>query len=87
MNRSGSSPRDLVILTVVGCLGLAAVGGFGGAVSCQVANRQDCGEAWKAGVAGALMAATTGGTLLAQLDGRRRNEEAVEPLPRRPGEG
>lgn len=87
MNRPGPSPRDLVILTVVGCLGLAAVGAFGGAVSCQVANRQDCTESWKAGVAGALMAATTGGTLLAQLDSRRRNEEAVEPLPRRPGEG
>lgn len=86
--RPASSARDLVIVTVVGCLGLAAVGGFGGAVSCQLANRQDCGDAWKAGVAGALMAATTGGTLLAQLEGRRRQEEeAADPLPQRPGDG
>lgn len=89
MNRPGPCVRDLVIVTVVGCLAMAAVGGFGGAVSCQATGKQDCAEAWKAGVAGALMAATTGGTLLAQLEGQRRRQEdePLDPLPDRPGRG
>jgi hypothetical protein len=38
------------------------------------------GDCRKAAGAGALAAATTGGTLLAQLDGRRRDpEQLAEP--------
>lgn len=72
------NPQELVTLTVVGCLALAAVGGFGGAISCQLAKRNDCSKEWAAGVAGALMAATTGGTFLAQLQ-RKRGEGEDEP--------
>lgn len=66
--------RELISVTVALCLGLAAAGGFGGAIYCQVQSG-DCLETWKAAGAGALAAATTGGTLLAQLDGRKRDPE------------
>lgn len=71
------SCRDLICGTVALCLGTAAVGGFVGAVQCQ-SRGGDCQEAWKAAGAGALTAATTGGTLLAQLDGQRRRPEESE---------
>jgi hypothetical protein len=70
--------QELVTLTVVGCLTLAAVGGFGGAISCQLAKRNDCPKEWAAGATGALMAATTGGTLLAQLQ-KKRGEGEDDP--------
>jgi hypothetical protein len=66
--------RDLITVTVALCLGLAAVGGFSGAIYCQ-SQGGECVEIWKAAGTGALAAATTGGTLLAQLDGRRRDPE------------
>lgn len=69
--------RELIISTVALCLGLAGAGGFGGAIYCQVTGGS-CVETWKAAGAGALAAATTGGTLLAQLDGRRRDPEGPE---------
>lgn len=69
--------RELISGTVALCLGLAAAGGFGGAIYCQ-SKGGDCLEAWKAAITGALAAATTGGTLLAQLDDRRRDPEELE---------
>ncbi len=65
--------REVIINTVALCLGLAAAGGFGGAIYCQ-SQGGECVEIWKAAGTGALAAATTGGTLLAQLDGRRRRD-------------
>jgi hypothetical protein len=76
--------RDLVCGTVALCLGLAAAGGFGGAIHCQ-SKGGDCLEAWKGATAGALAAATTGGTLLAQLGERRRDPEGLEVPPRDDG--
>lgn len=73
------SAYNLVVSTTAICLGLAAVGGFGSAVSCELANGDDCGEHWKAGGAGALAAATTGGTLLARLERPEREEENGQP--------
>jgi len=72
--------RDLITATVALCLGLAALGGFSGAIYCQ-SQGGECVEIWKAAGTGALAAATTGGTLLAQLDGRRRRdpEDPQEP--------
>jgi hypothetical protein len=72
--------REVIISTVALCLGLAAAGGFGGAIYCQSQGGQ-CVEVWKAAGTGALAAATTGGTLLAQLDGRRRQEPEGPPKP------
>jgi len=66
--------RDLITATVALGLGLAAVGGFIGAIYCQ-SQGGECVEIWKAAGTGALASATTGGTLLAQLDGRRRDPE------------
>ena len=58
---------------------LAPAGGVGGAVYCRTQGG-DCLEVWKAAGAGALTAATTGGILLAQLDGRKRDlEEPTGP--------
>ena len=65
--------RDLITATVALCLSLAAAGGFGGAIYVCRVRAVDCLESWKAAGAGALAAAGLGGTLLAQLDGRRRN--------------
>lgn len=72
--------REVIINTVALCLGLAAAGGFGGAIYCQ-SQGGECVEIWKAAGTGALAAATTGGTLLAQLDGRRRQgaEDPQDP--------
>jgi hypothetical protein len=75
--------REVIINTVALCLGLAAAGGFGGAIYCQSQGGQ-CVEVWKAAGTGALAAATTGGTLLAQLDGRRRQEPEGPPEPPKP---
>jgi hypothetical protein len=72
--------REVIINTVALCLGLAAAGGFGGAIYCQ-SQGGECAEIWKAAGTGALAAATTGGTLLAQLDGRRRQEPEGPPEP------
>jgi hypothetical protein len=67
--------RDLITATVALCLSLAAAGGFGGAIHVCRVRAVDCLESWKAAGAGALAAAGLGGTLLAQLDGRRRDPE------------
>ncbi len=72
--------REVIINTVALCLGLAAAGGFGGAIYCQ-SQGGECVEVWKAAGTGALAAATTGGTLLAQLDGRRRRDPEGPPEP------
>ena len=66
--------RDLITATVALCLSLAAAGGFGGAIYVCRVRAVDCLESWKAAGAGALAAAGLGGTLLAQLDGRRRRD-------------
>jgi hypothetical protein len=71
------NPRDLISATVALCLGLAAAGGVGGAIACQVQGG-NCLEAWKAAGVTALAAATTGGTLLAQLDGRKRDPDDTQ---------
>jgi hypothetical protein len=74
--------RQLITVTIALCLGLAAVGGFAGAAHTCKAQPGSCLEAWKAAGVGALAAATTGGTLLAQLDSRQgRPPEDSLPLP------
>jgi hypothetical protein len=65
--------REVIINVVALCLGMAAVGGFSGAIYCQ-SQGGECVEVWKAAGTSALAAATTGGTLLAQLDERRRRD-------------
>jgi len=67
--------RDLITATVALCLSLAAAGGFCGAIYVCRVRAVDCLESWKAAGAGALAAAGLGCTLLAQLDGRRRDPE------------
>ena len=80
--------RELITVTVAFCLGLAAVGGFAGAAhTCRV-QPGNCLEAWKAAGVGALTAATTGGTLLAQLESRKGGppEDLLPPPQDRQGE-
>lgn len=72
------SCRELVGATIALCLGLAAIGGFGGAAWVCKIKATDCLEAVKMASAGALGAAGFGGTLLAQIEGRRRNPEEDE---------
>jgi hypothetical protein len=69
------SARELISVTVAMCLGLAAISGVGGAFYVCRVRSGDCMESWKAAGAGALAAAGLGGTLLAQLDGRKRDPE------------
>lgn len=71
--------RELISVTVAICLGLAAASGIGGAVYVCRVRSGDCLESWKAAGAGALAAAGLGGTLLAQLDGRKRDPEDPQP--------
>ena len=75
--------REVIINTVALCLGLSAAGGFSGAIYCQ-SQGGECVEIWKAAGSGALAAATTGGTLLAQLDGRRRQDPEDPQKPPTP---
>ena len=75
--------RELITVTVALCIGLGAVSGVGGAIYvCQV-QASNCLEAWKTAGTGALASAMAGGTLLAQLDPRKRDPEdpkdAAEP--------
>lgn len=72
--------REIVTITVSICLVLGAVGGIGGATYICTVQAASCLDAWKSAGTGSLAAATTGGTLLAQLESRRRNpEEPVDP--------
>ena len=75
--------RDSISRVIVTCLMLAAIGGFGGAISCEARKSSDCSRLWTAAITGSLMAATTGGTLLAQLEDRRRVDDRTQN-PRRP---
>ena len=80
--------RELITVTIALCLGLAAVGGFAGAAHTCKVQPGSCLDAWKAAGAGALAAAMTGGTLLAQLDGRKGGppEDLLPPPQDRQGE-
>ena len=71
--------KELISVTVALCLGLAAISGIGGAFYVCRVRSGDCLESWKAAGAGALAAAGLGGTLLAQLDGRKRDPEDPQP--------
>lgn len=59
-----------IILSLVGCVILSAVGGFGAPLLCRGDDR--CAEQWRAAAAGALAAGGTLGTLLAKLAGDDR---------------
>ncbi len=59
-----------IILALVGCVILSAVGGFGAPLLCRGDDR--CAEQWRAAAAGALAAGGTLGTLLAKLAGDDR---------------
>lgn len=62
-----------IVGALVGCVVLSAVGGFGAPLMCgAAADRDKCGEQWRAAAAGALAAAGTLGTLLARLAGGDR---------------
>ena len=77
--------REFISVTVALCLGLAAVGGFFGAIHTCKVQPGNCLDAWKSAGVGALAAATTGGTLLAQLDSRKRDIERPEDPPQGDG--
>lgn len=61
-----------IILALVGCVILSAVGGFGAPLLCRASTDERCGEQWRAAAAGALAAGGTLGTLLAKLAGDDR---------------
>lgn len=62
-----------IVIALVGCVVLSAVGGFGAPLLCRGATEQDqCGQQWRNAAAGALTAAGTLGTLLARLSGGDR---------------
>ncbi|GDX73417.1 hypothetical protein LBMAG40_00740 [Cyanobium sp.] len=71
--------REVITTTVALCLTLAALGGFGGPINVCRVQAVDCLESWKDAAAGALAAAGLGGTLLAQIDGRRRRPDPEDP--------
>ena len=74
--------RELITVTIALCLGLAAVGGFAGAAHTCKVQPGSCLEGWKVAGEGALAAALTGGTLLAQIDSRKgKSPEDLLPLP------
>ena len=79
--------RELITVTIALCLGLAAVGGVAGAAHTCKVQPGSCLDAWKSAGVGALAAATTGGTLLAQLDSRKRDSVGPEDPPRDGGRG
>lgn len=82
------SCRDLIVVTIAGCLALAGLSGLTGAAICQAqGGGLACAKLWEAAGPGALAAATTGGTLLAQLERPRRSEDLPPPPPGRPGDG
>lgn len=82
------SCRDLIVGVIAACLGLAGLCGLAGATICQLqGGGVACGKLWEAAGPGALAAATTGGTLLAQLERPRRPEDAPASLPDRPRRG
>jgi hypothetical protein len=70
--------RELISSIVALCLLLAAAGGFGGAIYVCRARAVDCLESWRTAGTGALAAASLGGTLLARLDGRKRDPENTQ---------
>lgn len=62
-----------IVIALVGCVVLSAVGGFGAPLLCRSAvEREKCGEQWRGAATGALTAAGTLGTLLARLAGSER---------------
>lgn len=66
--------QNKIVATLIACVLLSAVGGFGAPLWCRTSTQQDrCGDNWKAAAAGALTAAGTLGTLLAKLGGREDN--------------
>ena len=79
------NPQNLISSTIALCLLIAALGGVGGAIYVCRARAVDCLEGWKSAGAGALAAAGLGGTLLARLDGRRRDPEGLEGAPQGDG--
>ena len=62
----------IIVSSLVGCVILAAVGGFGAPLLCRGSTDDRCGEQWRGAAAGALAASGTLGTLLAKLAGDDR---------------
>ena len=56
-----------IISSLLGCVLISAIGGFGAPLLCRSDER--CAEAWRGAAAGALTAAGTLGTLLARFAG------------------
>lgn len=62
-----------IVSSLITCVILSAIGGFGGPLLCRSASDPDkCGEQWRTAAAGALTAATSLGTLLARVAGGDR---------------
>lgn len=58
----------LVTTTLISCVVLSAIGGFGAPLLCrQSADQEKCGDQWRVAAAGALTAAGSLGTLLARM--------------------
>ena len=57
-----------IVSALVGCVILAAIGGFGAPLLCATSD-QGCAERWQQASAGALAAGGALGTLLAKLGG------------------
>lgn len=69
-----SSMQNKIVATLISCVLISAVGGFGAPLWCKTSTTQDrCGDNWRAAAAGALTAAGTLGTLLASLTGKEKS--------------
>lgn len=65
MNRS-------IVTSLVGCVLISALGGFGAPLMCRGSSDDKCADNWRAAATGALTAAGTLGTLLARMSGDDR---------------
>lgn len=59
-----------IVGSLVVCVLISAIGGFGAPLLCGPSSDNKCPEAWRTAAAGALTAAGTLGTLLARLAGQ-----------------
>jgi hypothetical protein len=61
--------RDKIVAAIIACSAISAIGGFGAPVICRYSKDESCAENFRTAAAGALAAATTLGTLMAQMKG------------------
>lgn len=59
--------KDKIVGAIIACSAISAIGGFGAPVVCRYSKDGSCAENFRTAAAGALAAATTLGTLMAQM--------------------